>query len=94
MKRHAPLALISDVHPRSSSSTSSGLTSVRAQASVQVGFWGGGGGASACLPAFLEAGEPSLERKTREKKGMAPREPPESASQGGGGGESTGKQEE
>lgn len=64
-----PRAFSSCVHPRSSSCTSSGLTSVRSHASVHWGFWGASCSAAFSFACFLAALE-SLLRKTFEKKGI------------------------
>lgn len=67
--RGLPRAFNSCVHPRSSSCTSSGATSVRCHASVQDGFAGVVSSKTGFLVVFFAAPE-SLPRKTRVKKGI------------------------
>ena len=70
--RDLPRAFSSCVHPRRSSCTSSGATSVRCHASDQDGFAGVVSSTTGILVVFFAAPE-SLPRKTRVKKGIARR---------------------
>lgn len=64
-----PRVFSSCVHPRSSSCTSSGATSVRCHASVQFGLAGVVSSTTGVLVVFFAAPE-SLPRKNRVKKGI------------------------
>lgn len=68
-RMNVPRFFISCVHPRSSSCTSSGATSVRVYASVHGGL-AGASSAVVFFAAFLLLELDSLPRKTREKKGI------------------------
>lgn len=65
-----PRAFNSWVHPRRSSCTSSGATSVRCHASVQIGFGGAWSSITGAFGAFFVILLESLLRKTRVKKGI------------------------
>lgn len=78
-----PRVFSSCVHPRSSSCTSSGATSVRCHASVQFGLAGVVSSTTGVLVVFFAAPE-SLPRKTRVKKGIVRREREREREKGGG----------
>ena len=77
-----PRVFSSCVHPRSSSCTSSGATSVRCHASVQFGLAGVVSSTTGVLVVFFAAPE-SLPRKTRVKKGIVRRERERERERGG-----------